>query len=265
MEKLKKLFIETDVDKLLEIVEKKGKITIDECSVILNIPENVIEEWAEILAEDNFIEIDYGLKYTFLKAKKLTKKEGKDMMKKLTKEKGKMGKEEKNIFKKMKTVEWELKKGEKTIHNLERGVDKKLKHIQKESEETKEKDKFSKEMSSIRESEKEIDVNMEKLKEKFYEIKESLKKLGGPPINIEAQETEIKYIEEKIEKLKKSGDALEKVVDLLDKKVEGEKPSEINKLRNYFSSLKKNTKELYERKEEAKKKAILLKKDMNKR
>ncbi len=58
--------IETGVDKLVNIIRKNKKISIGEASKALNIPENVIEEWADFLEEEGIINIEYKLTTPYL-------------------------------------------------------------------------------------------------------------------------------------------------------------------------------------------------------
>ncbi len=51
--------IQTDIDKLIEIVENKGPITILDLSKELEVEPEQIEEWAKILEERGMIEIEY--------------------------------------------------------------------------------------------------------------------------------------------------------------------------------------------------------------
>lgn len=54
-----KIKVETDVDNILKIVEKKGSIDIDEIEKKLMIPEEKIEEWGKILEKHDLLELYY--------------------------------------------------------------------------------------------------------------------------------------------------------------------------------------------------------------
>jgi CBS domain-containing protein len=51
--------ISTTIDKMLEIVERKGAIDIKSLSKILEVSPEVIEEWAKILEENGLIKLEY--------------------------------------------------------------------------------------------------------------------------------------------------------------------------------------------------------------
>ncbi len=59
MTELKKLFLETDVDKLIELIEKKKRLSIKEAARALGEDENVIEDWIRILEEHGYLKISY--------------------------------------------------------------------------------------------------------------------------------------------------------------------------------------------------------------
>ncbi len=59
-EKKKYLAImETDVDKIFNVIRKKGKITFDEIAKMFKVDLNTIEEWAKILEDHGLVEVVY--------------------------------------------------------------------------------------------------------------------------------------------------------------------------------------------------------------
>jgi len=67
--------IETGVDKLLKLIERKTKLTIEEAAKTLGVSTNVIQEWADFLEEEGIVSIEYTLTHTYLVEKKMTRKE----------------------------------------------------------------------------------------------------------------------------------------------------------------------------------------------
>ncbi|MDD5182462.1 MAG: CBS domain-containing protein [Candidatus Nanoarchaeia archaeon] len=53
--------IETGIDKLLELVEQKGKISTEDASKALKVDAKLVEEWASILDDHNLIKIEYPI------------------------------------------------------------------------------------------------------------------------------------------------------------------------------------------------------------
>ena len=58
--------IETGVDKLLKLIERKTKLTIEEAAKTLGVSTNVIQEWADFLEEEGIVSIEYTLTHTYL-------------------------------------------------------------------------------------------------------------------------------------------------------------------------------------------------------
>jgi len=52
-------FLETKIDKLLLLIQKKGKLSTDEASALLKTSKQLIEDWAQILSDQKLITLDY--------------------------------------------------------------------------------------------------------------------------------------------------------------------------------------------------------------
>jgi len=59
LEKKAPIILETDVDKLLKIIEEKGTVTTEELAKILKVEEEKVEEWGRILEEHGLIKMEY--------------------------------------------------------------------------------------------------------------------------------------------------------------------------------------------------------------
>ena len=67
--------IETGVDKLVKLVKAKGRLSMEDAAVELGVSLTVIEEWADFLEEEGFIQIEYKFTKPFLVDRKLSKSE----------------------------------------------------------------------------------------------------------------------------------------------------------------------------------------------
>ncbi|RLI98243.1 MAG: hypothetical protein DRO99_01165 [Candidatus Aenigmatarchaeota archaeon] len=52
-------FIETDVDKLYEMINKEGRISVEDAAKRLNVPAGSIEEWGRVLEEHGLAKVHY--------------------------------------------------------------------------------------------------------------------------------------------------------------------------------------------------------------
>ena len=67
--------ITTAVDSLVNLVNDKGKISIDDASRELGIPSNILNEWATFLDQENIIHIEYKFTTPYLTKSADVKKE----------------------------------------------------------------------------------------------------------------------------------------------------------------------------------------------
>ena len=67
--------ITTAVDSLVKLVNKKGRISLDEASKELGLPSNVLNEWSTFLDQEKIIHVEYKFTTPFLISKKEEKTE----------------------------------------------------------------------------------------------------------------------------------------------------------------------------------------------
>src|SRR3989344_4507414 len=61
--------ITTAVDSLVELVNNKKRISLEEVAKELGLPENIINEWAQFLEEENILTVEYQFTTPFLVVK----------------------------------------------------------------------------------------------------------------------------------------------------------------------------------------------------
>jgi chromosome segregation ATPase len=79
--------IETGVDRLVELVNRKKKISMDDAAKDLGISKVVIQEWADFLEEEKILTLDYKFSKIFLLERKLDEREVKQKKKEYSSEK----------------------------------------------------------------------------------------------------------------------------------------------------------------------------------
>lgn len=67
--------IETGLDKLVELINSKKRISLDEAAKELGVSPDIVKEWADFLEDENLITLEEKLSKTFLCERKLSKKE----------------------------------------------------------------------------------------------------------------------------------------------------------------------------------------------
>ncbi|MCH8875134.1 hypothetical protein IH824_20635 [candidate division KSB1 bacterium] len=67
--------IETGVDKLVKLINSKGKISSDDAAKELGVGNTIVMEWADFLEEEGIINVEYKFTKPFLVARKIGKKD----------------------------------------------------------------------------------------------------------------------------------------------------------------------------------------------
>jgi chromosome segregation ATPase len=67
--------IKTGVDKLVELVSEKKRVTVEDAAKKLGVGKEVVQEWAEFLEEEGIVSLDYSLSKVWITEKKITKEE----------------------------------------------------------------------------------------------------------------------------------------------------------------------------------------------
>ena len=158
--------IETGVDKLVNLVKQRGRISIKDAAAELGVSTTVIQEWVDFLEDEGLIGVEYKLTTPYLVEKKLTKKEVEAKAKEF------IGK--KDVF---------VRKAEVSLSFLEKQAED-LKKVKKEFDIMK--SELGMELDTVREDLKEL--------ERYQQLKEELQK------QVEEQKNDAK---QKIEELTK--------------------------------------------------------------
>ena len=117
--------ITTAVDSLVKLVKQKGKISLEDASKELGIPQNIINEWASFLDQEKIIYIEYKFTTPFLMSRK--KESGEDtttdyemIQRKLEVMKAYLEKIQPKEDKKIKQKEYLLKEIEKSVESTKK-------------------------------------------------------------------------------------------------------------------------------------------------
>lgn len=138
--------IETGVDKLVELVKERQKISMQDAAKELGVSLTVIEEWSDFLEEEGIISIEYKFTKPFLVGRKLTKTEVTKKAKEFT--------DKKEVF---------VRKAEGTLRFLEREASK-LKGVKEEVDKLKK--EFGLEIGTVKSDIAEL--------EKYHQLKTTI-------------------------------------------------------------------------------------------
>jgi hypothetical protein len=238
--------IETGVDKLVNLIRSKKKISVPEAAKFLGVGPIVVEEWADFLEEEGIISIEYKFATPYLIERKATKEEVKQKEKEFHNEKetfvrkaevtlsildkeGEFFQKFKDNFQRLKKelgseltrVEAELLQLEK-FENLKKGMDTQIMQEEKEfqqkislfeAEIRREQQKYMDIINNISEEEAKLDkdrLDAISLQQKESIIKQRLQQfeqaIAKISESITGDETTINNAEKRIGELKKSAE-----------------------------------------------------------
>ena len=201
--------IETGVDKLVNLIKQRGRISFKDAAAELGVSTTVIQEWVDFLEEEGLIGIEYKLTTPYLVEKKLSKKEVEAKAKEFT------GK--KDVF---------VRKAESSLSFIEKQGEE-LKKVKGEFDKLK--GEVGLELETVREDLKEL--------EKYHQLKQELQK------QVEEQKGDVKS---KIEELTKQVLREQRRYQLLISEVEKERV-ELTRERGEAKSIEESEKILNRR------------------
>ena len=73
--------ITTGVDKLVDLIKIKKRVSVEQAARTLSVPKVLVEEWADFLDEREVIGIEYKVAVPYLTFKEITKEEVKERAK----------------------------------------------------------------------------------------------------------------------------------------------------------------------------------------
>jgi chromosome segregation ATPase len=220
--------IETGVDKLLDLINRRKRLSLNDVANELGVSVPVVQEWADFLEEEGLITIEYKLSKTYLCERKLNKGE--------VEKKAKEYSSKKDAF--TRKVETALKSLQKESEGLE----------QIKEEFNKLKDVIGGDIDQVREElqelkhyedlKKNIDKDIIQQKLDFQEMLENLHRqiavqqkkhdvfideISAERAKIDEAKVEMGYLEKRGDNIRKRVDALKEIVKSIEGKIDDQK------------------------------------------
>lgn len=170
--------IETGVDKLVNLVNQKKKVSLDQAAKTLGVSTLVVQEWVDFLEEEGIIGVEYSLSKVYLVERKLGKKEVEKKEKEYTAQKDAFVRKVESTLKSLDGEALALDKVRKEFSNLKKELDNEMSSVRKDLEE----------MKKFEEIKKSIDTDIIRQKEDFTRV-------------IDASRRQIKSEEKEYEKI----------------------------------------------------------------
>lgn len=152
--------IETGVDKLVELINREKKVSVEDTAKKLGIGVVVIREWADFLEEEKIISIEYKFSKTILKERELSEKEVTQKKKEYSSEKDAFVRKVETSLKNLETDSLGLEKIKKEFGNLKKEIGGEISNVEKEV----------KELEKYEYLKKNLDGDIKKQVNEFHEI-----------------------------------------------------------------------------------------------
>ncbi|MGC8929394.1 MAG: hypothetical protein ACP5OZ_02610, partial [Candidatus Woesearchaeota archaeon] len=158
--------IETEVDKLLELLKERKKVSISEAAKKLGLDNKTIEEWADFLEEEGVIKIEYTLTTPVLVLKEINEDQIKNKEKELNLKKSILLGKSENLAKNIEKNEQYFKELKAEFDKIKKYLGKDADNIQKELKEIEEYNNLKKRSyEEINKQKKEYEKKIEELQD----------------------------------------------------------------------------------------------------
>jgi chromosome segregation ATPase len=220
--------LETGVDKLVQLVAKFKKISVDKAAKELGVSSIVVQEWADFLEEQGLISIEYTLSNVYLVEKKLTKKEVFSKAKEFTSKKESFVR---RVETAISTFERDFDGFEKIRHefeSLKKDMGSEMTRIEQELGELHKYEQIKSKIDDDVKMQKEeylklINGAHQQIETEEKKFKQILSTLAEEREKIKQERDEIHTLEENEEKLKEKIKAFTSIVETIKQKVSDEK------------------------------------------
>ncbi len=200
----------TGVDKLVALVNRKGKISLNQAAKELGVSKQVVEEWGHFLADRQILEMKYFLTNVYLIKKELSKEELRRKEREVSIKKDVVVRKAENFLNEMQLKYSELESLKENYMSFKKKIEVLLEELGKHFDELEEFHRIK------REIERGISPQKAVIDDKLQDIDRELKKFEDEYIKIKTRtEAEEKRIEEKEKAservLRKESDIYEKL------------------------------------------------------
>ncbi len=232
--------LETNVDKLVKLVNEKKKISLQEAAKKLGVSSSLVEEWADFLEEEGLIRIEYRFATPFLIARELSEKEIVKKEQELKSNKKLLLGKAESIVNTLDNKHQEILKLKSDFERLKAFLGKNLDEVQKELREIEEYNNLKREAEKIVEKQrleyenklKALRKTIEKEEKKYEKIFESVKKSEN---SIASEQEKIKSLEDKENALKSKLNSIRSAI----REIESQIKQEQRKSKLYEVNLKR--------------------------
>jgi len=233
---LKELLLETEADKLIELVQKEPGITPERAAARLKLPKNTVEIWADVLSKEGLMAIEYDVRGKMhLYATQKMEEKGAERIKELSGD----------VRSQAKALKEELKEREKKVKEFKKFMERFEKILNVDLEKARE---LEEELERIKKSKKSIENELKKLKDEEEQLEKEEKNvveiINKKAETLKKMEKELEEFERTKQKLEKDLHAVLKLAKILGKKKPSEVAKAIEEVEKSMIEIRKETKKM---------------------
>lgn len=198
--------IETGVDKLVDLINIHKKISVDDAAKKLGVSSVVVQEWADFLAEEELISVEYKFNKTILEERKLSKTQIKEKTEEFTTERDAFIRKVETSLKSLEKETTGLTKIKEEFNKLKNEIGNEIDKVKDEVQELEKYDDLKKNLDKqIEDQQKEYHVLLDRahkeINQEEVRYTELLEKIDIEKREFEIKGKQLKTLEEKEKQL----------------------------------------------------------------
>jgi len=220
--------IETGVDKLVDLINRRKRLSTNEAADELGVSIHVIQEWADFLEDEGLITIEYKLSRTYLCERKLNKGEVEKKAKEYSSKKDAFTRKVETALRSLQKESEGFEQIKEEFAKLKDTIGSDIDQVREELQELKHYEDLKKNIDKdIMQQRLEFQEMLENIHRQVAEQKkkhdEYIEEIAGEKSRIEEAKVEISYLEKREENLRKRVEALSEILKSVKNKVDDQK------------------------------------------
>ncbi len=235
--------IETGVDKLLDLINRKNKVSTNDAANELGVGLPVIQEWADFLEDEGLITIEYKLSRTYLCERKLSKGEVEKKTKEYSSKKDAFTRKVETAIRSLEKESEGFEKIKEEFGKLKDAIGSDIDTVREELQELRHyedlKKNIDKDIIQQRlDFQEMVDDIHRKISEQKKEHDSLMEEISLERSKIEESRVEMSYLDKRGDNLKKRIDALSETLKSIDNKIDEQKKTMITSINKITTNLK---------------------------
>jgi chromosome segregation ATPase len=244
--------IETGVDKLVDLISQKKRVSINDAANELGVSIPVIQEWADFLEDEGLITIEYKLSRTYLCERKLSKGEVEKKAKEYSSKKDAFTRKVETALKSLERESEGLERIKEEFAKLKDAIGSDIDQVREELQELKHYEELKRNIDKdILQQRLDYQQMIENIHRQIGEQKKKhdafIEDIHLEKSKIEESRVEISYLEKREDNLQKRLDALKEILKSLDGKMDDQRKNmktSLDKINYYIKESDKLQKDL---------------------